>query len=122
VTYDVVGPPPSPPRNGHVTGPRDNVTGVLSLLRVTPPPDLPVHGEGGVSVGPAVCYGPGAISMKEDWVQGAPLHSHTQISYAGTRDNSWRRAYMPATIVVARGLLNPMQVSLAAFYCSGGKG
>jgi len=23
--------------------------------------------------------------MKEDWVQGAPLHSHTQTSYAGTR-------------------------------------
>ena len=34
---------------------------------------------GGVSVGPAVCYGPGAISMKEDWVQGAPLHLHTQL-------------------------------------------
>ena len=36
-------------------------------------------------MGPAVCLGPGAISMKEDWVQGAPLHSHTQTSYAGTR-------------------------------------
>ena len=60
-------------------------------------------------MGPAVCYGLGTISMKEDWVQGAPLHSHTQISYAGTRDNSRRRAYMPATIVVARGLLSPMQ-------------
>ena len=30
-------------------------------------------------MGPAVCYGPGAISMKEDWVQGAPLHLHTQL-------------------------------------------
>jgi len=30
-------------------------------------------------VGPAVCYGPGAISMKENWVQGAPLHLHTQL-------------------------------------------
>ena len=51
----------------------------FSLLRVPPPPDLPVYGGGGVSVGPAVCYGPGAISMKEDWVKGAPLHLHTQL-------------------------------------------
>ena len=50
-------------------------------------------------MGPAVCLGPGAISMKEDLVQGAPLHSHTQISYEGTRDNSRQRAYIPATIV-----------------------
>ena len=27
---------------------------------------LPVYGGGGVSMGPAVCYGPGAIFMKED--------------------------------------------------------
>ena len=60
-------------------------------------------------MGPAVCYGPGAISMKEDWVRGAPLHSHTQISYAGTRDNSRQWGYMPATIGVARGLLSPIQ-------------
>ena len=30
-------------------------------------------------MGPAVCYGPGAISMKENWVQGAPLILHTQL-------------------------------------------
>ena len=30
-------------------------------------------------MGPAVCYGLGAISMKENWVQGAPLHFHTQL-------------------------------------------
>jgi len=30
-------------------------------------------------MGPAVCYGPGAISMKENWVQGAPLQLHTQL-------------------------------------------
>ena len=30
-------------------------------------------------MGPVVCYGPGAISMKENWVQGAPLHLHTQL-------------------------------------------
>ena len=49
---------------------------------------------GGVSVGPAVYFGPGDISMKEDWVQGAPPHSHTQTSYAGTgtRDNTRHRA------------------------------
>ena len=72
MTYDAVGPPPSPPRYRHVTGPRDDVAGHViartefSLLRVPPPPDLPVYGGGGVSMGPAVCYGPGAISMKED--------------------------------------------------------
>ena len=71
---------------------------VLSLLCVPPPPDLPVYGGEGVSVGPAVCYGPGAISMKEDWVQGAPLHSHTEISDAGSRDNSRRRAYKCANV------------------------
>jgi len=43
---------------------------------------------GGVSMGPAVCHGPGAISMKEDWVQGYKgTRVHTQTSYAGTRDN-----------------------------------
>ena len=47
-------------------------------------------------------------SIKEDYVQGAPLHSHTHISYAGTRDNSLRRACLPATVVFARGLLSPM--------------
>ena len=57
-------------------------------------------------MGPTVCLGLGAISMKVEWVQGEPLHSHT---YAGTRDNTRQRAYMPATIVVARGLLSPMQ-------------
>ena len=71
----------------------------------------------GVSVGPAVCHGPGAISMKEEWVQRAPPHSHTQTSYAGTRDNT-----RPATIVVARGFLSPKLVFWAAFYCCGGKG
>jgi len=34
---------------------------------------------GGVFMGPAVCLGPGAITMKEDWVKGAPLHLHTQL-------------------------------------------
>ena len=30
-------------------------------------------------MGPAICYSPGAISMKENWVQGAPLILHTQL-------------------------------------------
>ena len=75
--------PPSPPGFGHVTGPHDDVPGVLPLLRVPHPQVCLCMGEGGVSVGPAICLCPGAISMKEDWVQGAPLH--TQTSYAGTR-------------------------------------
>ena len=42
--------------------------------------------------------------MKEDWVQGAPPHSHTQTSYAGTRAFMRHRARLPTTIVVACGL------------------
>ena len=57
-------------------------------------------------MGPATHTGLGFISMKEDYVQGASLHSHTHISYAGTRDNSRQRSYKPSTIVVARGLLS----------------
>jgi len=41
--------------------------------------------------------------MKVECLQGA----HTQTSYAGTRENTWQRAYMPGTIVVARGLVHP---------------
>ena len=44
------------------------------------------------------------------WVQGAPPHLHTQTSYAGTRDNTWQRVYMPATIIVAHGQQSPMLV------------
>ena len=82
---------------------------------------LPVNG-GGVSVGPATHTGLGAMSLKEDYVQGAPLHLHTHISYAGTRDNSRRQSYKPSTIVVARGLLSPMPWFSAAFYYRGLKG
>ena len=60
-------------------------------------------------MGPAVGYSPTAISMKEDNVQGAPLQSHTQTSYAGTRAFMRHSAYMPATTIVACGLLSPMQ-------------
>ena len=57
---------------------------------------------------PATCIGPGVVSMKVEWLQGAPSHLHTQTSYAGTTDNTRRRVYMPATIIVARGLVRPM--------------
>ena len=70
-------------------------------------------------MGPVVCYGLVAISMKEDWVQGAPPHSHTQTSYAGTRAFMWQREYMPATIDVAHGLLSPMQWCGRRFSASG---
>ena len=61
-------------------------------------------------MGPATHTGLGAISMKVEWVQGAPPYLHTQTSYAGIRDNTRQWAYMPATIIVARGLLSPMPV------------
>ena len=70
-------------------------------------------------MGPATHTGLGAISMMEDYEQGAPLQSHTHKSNAGTRDNSRRRSYKPSIIVVARGLLRPMLWFLAAFYCGG---
>ena len=73
VTYDAVGPPPSPPGNGHVTGPRDDIRGHMiartefSLSYVSPHPQICLClGGVGVSVGPAVCYGSVAISMKKD--------------------------------------------------------
>jgi hypothetical protein len=112
MTYYVVGPPPPPPGYGHMTGPRDDITGQFSLSYVSPHPQvcLCMGGEGSLWAPPyPVCLGPGAISMKEDWVQEAPLHSHTQTSYAGTRVFMRHRAYMPATIAVACGLLSPMQ-------------
>jgi hypothetical protein len=65
VTYDAVGPPPSPPRYRHVTGPRDDVAGHViartefSLLRVPPPPDLPVYGGGRGLRGPRRMLRPG---------------------------------------------------------------
>ena len=77
---------------------------------------------GGVSVGPAVCYGPGAITMKEEWVQGANLHPHTQLHTQGLGGLCGIGQGLPSTIVIARGLLSPMPVFLAAFYCRGGKG
>jgi len=54
--------------------PRDDVIGQVigrtkfSLSYASPHPQTCLCMGGGVSVGPAVCYGPGAISMKENWV------------------------------------------------------
>ena len=124
VTYDAMGPPLSArvlsrdrAALSHDRS-RDCVARVLFRINCPPPPGWPVYG--GVSVGSAVCHGPGAISMKEDWVQGAP--SHSQTSYAGTRAFMRHRARLPATVVVARGLLSPMPWFSAAFYCRGFKG
>jgi len=65
--------PPSPPGYSHVRGPRDDVRSHViaktefSLSYVSPHPQICLcMGGGGVSVGPAVCYGLGTISMKED--------------------------------------------------------
>ena len=69
--------------------------------------------------GPTTHTGPATLSMKEDYVQGTPLHSHTHISYAGTRDNSRRRACLPATVVFARGLTGPMPRCGRRFYARG---
>ena len=70
-------------------------------------------------MGPSICLGPGAISMKEDWVQGAPLHSHTQTSYAGTRAFMRHRARVALFLL---GLLLPYAVVWATKYPRGGKG
>ena len=70
-------------------------------------------------MGPAICTGPGAISMKVEWVQGVPPHLCTQTSYAGARDNTQWWAYMPTTIVNARGLLSPMPVCGRPFSAMG---
>jgi len=43
-----------------------------------------------------------------EYLQGAPPHLHTPTSYAGGRDNTRQRAYIPATILVARGHVSPM--------------
>ena len=120
VTYDTMGPPPLSARLLSRDLSHDRAARVLFCINCPPPPSWPVYGGG--LCGPRCMYGPDAISMKVEWVQGAPLHSHTQTSYAGTRGNTRQRAYMPATIVIARGLLCPMPVFLVAFFCSGGKG
>ena len=55
-------------------------------------------------MGPTVCYGPGAISMKEDWVQGAPLHLHTQL----------HTHFVPHTTAAVKDC--PLQLSLRVVY------
>ena len=62
------------------------------------------------SMGLAIYTGTGVLSMKVEYLQGAPPHLHTQTSYPGTWDNTQQRVYMPATNLVARGLLSSMPV------------
>ena len=65
-------------------------------------------GEGSPWAPPYVTAQAPSLHMKEDWVQGAPHLSHIQTSYAGTKGFMRHRARLPATIVIARGLLSPM--------------
>jgi hypothetical protein len=65
--------PPLSTWDCHVTGPSNDITGHViartefSLSYVSPHPQVCLcMGGGGVSMGPAVCLGPGAISMQED--------------------------------------------------------
>ena len=70
-------------------------------------------------MGPTICTGPGVLSTKVESLQGAAPHLHTQTSYAGTRDNTRRWVYMPATIVVAHGLVRPKQWCGWRFFAMG---
>ena len=121
------GSPPSPPRYCPVSGPRDHVTGHViarpefSSTSTVPHPQVGLCMGGGLN-GPRSMSRPGRHLYEGRMGTRGPIHLHTQTSYTGTRDNTLRRAYMPATIVVARGLLSPMPLFLAAFYCCGGKG
>ena len=56
-------------------------------------------------MGPATHTGLGGISMKEDWVQGAPLHLHTQL----------HTHFVPHT--TAAGKDCPLQLSFCSVYC-----
>ena len=60
--------------------------------------------------------------MKEDWVQGAPPHSHTQLHMQGL-GRLWDIGQgLPSTIVFLLGLLLPYAVVWAAKYPRGAKG
>ena len=56
-------------------------------------------------MGPAVCYVPGTISMKEDWVQGAPLNLHTQL----------HMHFVPHALAAGKDC--PLQLSFHLVYC-----
>ena len=69
-------------------------------------------------MGPATHTGLGAISMKEDYVQGAPLFLHTQLRtlYHGGGQG------LPSTTVFARGLSLPVAVVWGTKNPRGAKG
>ena len=46
--------------------------------------------------------------MKEEWVQGAPLHSHTQLHTQGPRRLCGIEQGLPSSIVFLLGLLLPV--------------
>ena len=54
--------------------------------------------------GPATLTGPGTLSMKVKYLQEPLTH---KASYAGTREFTQRQACLPATMVIARGLVQP---------------
>jgi len=82
VTYDVMGLPLSTQVLSCDLS-HDHAAQVLFRINC-PPPSRPVYGGGGISVGPATHTGLGTISMKVEWVPGAPPHLRTQTSFAGT--------------------------------------
>ena len=112
-----------------MTGPPNDVTGhvigqtqfSLSLMCPPTPSSACVWG-GGVSVGPAIRPGPGTISMKVEWVQGAPLHLHTQLHTQVLGHLCGGGKGLPSTIVFWLGLSLPAAVVWAAFYFRGAKG
>jgi hypothetical protein len=122
------GSPPSPPGYCHMTGQRDHVTGHViarpefSNASTVPTPRLAcVWGGGPLWALPMSQHGRHLNDGGLGTMGPSPL-SHIQTSYAGTRDNTQQRSYMPSTIIVARGLLSPMPLFSVAFYCHGGKG
>ena len=56
---------------------------------------------------PAICYGMGTISMKEDWVHGAPPHSHTQLHMQGLGHFCGIGQGLPSTVIFWLRLLLP---------------
>ena len=59
-------------------------------------------------MGPPTQISPGGLSMKVEYLQGFGRAFHThKASNAGTSEFTWWRAYMPATIVIPRGLVQP---------------
>ena len=67
-------------------------------------------------------YRPGAISMKVEWVQGAPSNFHTQLHTQVLGSLCGGGQGLPSTIIFPLSLLLPATVMWAAFYSPWGKG